>query len=131
MKKKTLIIISIIILIIVGGFIGVLTVYSNIQKNLNKLSKAEISNVDLSKVNDGTYTGKYSVFPVTAEVKVTVKDHKITDILLVEHKNGQGSAAEVLPNKVIETQSIKIDSISGATYSSKVILKAIENALSK
>jgi len=30
---------------------------------------------------------------------------------------------------VVEAQTLEVDAISGATYSSKVILKAIENAL--
>ncbi|GAI95081.1 unnamed protein product, partial [marine sediment metagenome] len=31
--------------------------------------------------------------------------------------------------KVVEAQTLQVDAVSGATYSSKVILKAIENAL--
>jgi uncharacterized protein with FMN-binding domain len=83
----------------------------------------------LSKTNDGVYSGSYKVFPVVAEVKVTVKNHKISNIELVKHENGKGSSAEILPGKVVEAQSLDVDIISGATYSSKVILKAIENAL--
>lgn len=30
---------------------------------------------------------------------------------------------------VVEAQSLQVDAVSGATYSSKVILKAIEDAL--
>ena len=48
---------------------------------------------------------------------------------MLEHKNGQGTPAEVIPEKVVETQTLEVDIVSGATYSSKVILKAIENAL--
>jgi uncharacterized protein with FMN-binding domain len=88
-----------------------------------------INEVDLSKIEDGVYTGSFGAIPVKAEVQVTVSDHKITDIKILKHDNGQGSAAEVLPDKVVEAQSLKVDLISGATYSSKVILKAIENAL--
>ncbi len=39
--------------------------------------------------------------------------------------------AEIITDKVIDTQSLQVDAISGATYSSKTILKAIENALKK
>jgi len=37
----------------------------------------------------------------------------------------------VIVDSVIENQSLDVDAISGATYSSKVILKAIENALAR
>ncbi|TYB94365.1 MAG: FMN-binding protein, partial [Kosmotoga sp.] len=53
------------------------------------------------------------------------------DIELIEHNHGRGEAAEVIPEKVVEAQSLKVDIITSATYSSKVILKAIENALLK
>lgn len=62
---------------------------------------------------------------------VTVRDHLIIDIELVEHETGKGQSAEIIPKKVIEQQSLKVDHVSGATYSSKVILKAIQDALLK
>ncbi len=93
------------------------------------LAQIEILGVDLAQVPDGTYAGSHSVFPVSVQVKVTVLDHKITDIELVKHQNGQGSAAEVLAEQVVTAQSLQVDVITGATASSKVILKAIDNAL--
>lgn len=127
-KKKVLLIIGIIIviMIIVGSLAG-----SYLEANLNKLADMKIADVDLSKIEDGTYIGTYKVFPVEAIVNVTVNNHIITKIDLVKHVTGQGQDAEVIPSKVIEIQSLKVDTISGATYSSKVILKAIENALKK
>ena len=80
-------------------------------------------------VEDGDYIGSYSVFTVSVEVEVTVKNHTIEEIELLKHKNAQGQGAEIIPEKVIEAQSLKVDSVSGATYSSKSILLAIENAL--
>jgi uncharacterized protein with FMN-binding domain len=60
---------------------------------------------------------------------VTINNHKITGIELVKHNHGQGAPAEVITGKVVEAQTLEVDIVSGATYSSKVILKAIENAL--
>ncbi len=51
-------------------------------------------------------------------------------IELLKHTHGQGGAAEAIPGKVIEAQTLQVDTISSATYSSKVILKAIEQACS-
>ncbi len=61
-------------------------------------------------------------------IEVTVKDHRITETKL-DHRHGQGEAAEVITDHVIEVQSLQVDTISGITSSSKVILKAIEKAL--
>ena len=51
---------------------------------------------------------------VAAEVAVTVKDHKIANIVLLSHKNGRGKPAEVIPEKVLKAQSLQVDTISGA-----------------
>lgn len=130
-KKRTALWIALgIVLFGVGlGIVGIRSMIGKMNAGLEELNHMTITNVDLSTVPDGTYTGSHEVFPVSAEVKVTVSGHKITGIQLIKHRNGQGKAAESIPGKVIEGQSLQIDVVSGATYSSKVILKAIEKAL--
>ena len=128
MKKRNKIMIAVFLVILVA-FIATAVIRTNLEKNLEKLAGITLVNVDLAMIEDGVYTGSYSSFPVAADVKVTVKNHRITGIDLVKHSNGQGAAAEVLPQKVVEAQSLSVDTVSGATYSSKVILKAIEAAL--
>jgi uncharacterized protein with FMN-binding domain len=100
-----------------------------LQSNLNKLVYEEIVEADIQNMEDGEYMGEYSSPPVNAKVQVQVKDGKITDILILEHGHGQGGPAEVIVQDVIDQQRIDVDSISGATYSSRVILKAVEDAL--
>lgn len=126
--KKFLAFIAAILVIAVAGFSISLKTINN---NLEELANSKISNINLSSSTDGVYTGSYEQFPVSAEVKVTIENQKIMKIDLIKHVTGQGGAAEVITEKVIETQRLDIDSISGATYSSKVILKAIENAMEK
>lgn len=110
--------------IIIGG--KYLMSVRNYQKQVNALN---IDNIDLSKISDGEYTGSCSVDFISVKVIVTVKKHKIENINLAEHKNGKGKPAEVITDKVVSSQSLQVDTVSGATNSSKVILKAIENAL--
>jgi uncharacterized protein with FMN-binding domain len=124
-KKALIILLVVVAVLAAGGFIA----YQIANSSLKNLSKVPVSDVDMSKIADGTYVGSYSSFPVVAEVSVTLKNHVITNIDLVKHQNGQGGGAERIPGQVIETQSLQIDAVSGATYSSKVILKAIEDAL--
>ena len=101
----------------------------SVQNYKKTFSNLKISDVDLSKISDGKYTGSCDALYVAAEVSVTIKDHKITDIILLNHKTERGKSAEVIPGNVIKAQSLQVDTISGATNSSKVILKSIENAL--
>ena len=129
MKRKRVVILAIVLAVLVAVALGLRGFLTNIESNLAKLTDMVPAQIDLNALEDGVYSGSYSVFPVSAKVSVTVKDHRIAAIELIEHKNGQGSSAEAIPGKVLKAQSLQVDSVSGATYSSKVILKAIENAL--
>lgn len=53
----------------------------------------------------------------------------LTGIDIIRHLNGLGSSAESIVDKIIEKQSLEVDAVSGATLSSKCILKAVENAV--
>ena len=123
--KRTFILLSIVIVLLIGGRL----LLSSIENKLNELSRMNTAMPDLNQVRDGVYQGDYSTFPVSAQVEVTVIDHVITDIRLIKHTNGQGESAETIIPEVLQAQSIKVDAITGATYSSKVILKAIELSL--
>ncbi len=124
--KKVLLIVGVVVLVI--GVAGTLFVMKT-QESLNQLVKQPISDVDLENVENGTYDGSYSAFPVSVTVKVTVEDHAITAIVITKHDNGQGKPAEAIVEEVIDHQSLEVDVMSGATYSSKVILLAIRDAL--
>lgn len=88
-----------------------------------------IGSVDLSSLSDGVYTGDFDALLVGSKTKVTMKNHRISDIELVEHKTELGAKAEKIIDTVLEKQTLAVDTVSGATNSSKVILKSIENAL--
>lgn len=88
-----------------------------------------IEEPDLSALADGVYHGSFDAILVAADVSVEVKDKKIKDIVINKHKTERGQKAEVITKEVLSAQSLKVDTISGATNSSKVILKAIDNAL--
>lgn len=125
--KKILLIsfLAILCFVIVGFF----KIKSESNKAINSI---QISNIDLLCVDDGSYIGDFSSGPCYAKVKVTVKNNEIQKISILEHRTGMGRKAESIVHEVIKKQSLENDDIiSGATVSSKVILKAIENALSK
>lgn len=127
-KAKKLVIAAISVIILCGG-IYFIKFMSDIKDYKEIVNGIVIDKVDLSKVEDGNYTGDFDAKAIAAEVKVMVKNHSIVDIKLVKHRNGKGKEAEVIPGKVVQAQSLQVDTVSGATNSSKVILKAIEKAL--
>ena len=131
MKKILLIVAVVVFIIALAGALVYNYMVSRVDADLQKLMAAEIQEIDLAKIANGTYSGSYQAFPIDVEVEVVVQDHKIIGIDLKKHTNGKGQAAEVLPQKVLEAQSLKVDMVSGATHSSKTILLAIQDALSK
>lgn len=128
MKKKRKVWMIIGSVVIVIAIIAVVLV-SSMQTAMKQLAAEEIPDVNLSEISDGVYEGSYSVFPVSVKVDVVVENNTIKSIDLIEHNNGKGSAAEAIPGIVVEAQSLEVDAVSGATCSSKAILKAINDAL--
>lgn len=101
-------------------------------RGLESGSKVVINDVNLASLSDGTYNGKYEAGRWSNEVKVNIKDHKITKVDVV--KDVTFSKPEVraeLLKEVIEKQNTNVDVVSGATVTSKAYLKSIENALKK
>jgi len=122
MKKVILIIAFVLFLILGGGYIA-------LQSMAEDPEDIIVKEVNVSNVSDGTYIGEYVTTMVSAEVKVNVADGEITNIKVIEHDCGTGYDAEVIIDDVVDAQSLQVDAISGATLSSKVILKAVEDAL--
>lgn len=120
-KKRFLILLAILAFLILCGFIAMNAVVGSANSTM-------INELDLKGVSDGVYTGEYSIGPVEASVEVTVKSQRIEDIQILKHMNGLGASAERIVKDVTASQSVKVDAVSGATVSSKCILKAIENA---
>ncbi len=121
-KKVILILFGIMLLLVIAGKIM-------IGNMVDKVRSTSVAMPDLSDISNGDYVGEYAILPVHVKVQVSVNDHKITDIAILRHDNGLGNAAESITTDVVGRQSLDVDAISGATVSSKCILKAIENAL--
>lgn len=83
-------------------------------------------------VSDGTYYGTGTGFAGKIKVAVTVKDKQITAIEIVENEaddNAFFSRAKGVIDKIISGQTLEVDVVSGATYSSNGIISAVKNAL--
>lgn len=127
-KNKRVILGIITVILLIGAVAGGKYVL-DLMYYKDTMAKVEIGDVDLSDIKDGTYVGSYDARIVSATVSVTVKDGKMTDIELLEHKYDRGGSAEGVVDDILIKQSLDVDVVSGATNSSKTIMKAVENAL--
>lgn len=85
----------------------------------------------ISAVEDGIYEGEAETALVKVTVLVTVADHQIRDIQLTRHENGRGAPAEAMLAEMVRQNTSEVDTVSGATMSSKTIRAAVRNALAK
>lgn len=81
---------------------------------------------------DGVYTGVGSGFRGNISVEVTVENGLIADITVISFNDDSQffnrASSSIIP-KIISTQSVEVDTVSGATFSSNGIIKAVANAL--
>ncbi|NLI97963.1 FMN-binding protein [bacterium] len=101
------------------------------RKEVQKTREMRIEDIDLSKIKDGVYQGSYSYVDAEFLVEVSVKDHRIEKIDIIEAFTGTPYAvkARAVVDTVVAHQSLNVDVITGATTTSKAYLKCIENAL--
>ena len=89
-----------------------------------------IHDVDLKAVPEGTHEGSFAYGGFTHVVRTTVEGGRIVKIDLVKNRtNEYAKKAEAVLPRVIEKQTPNVDAITGATMSSKALLKAVENSL--
>jgi uncharacterized protein with FMN-binding domain len=114
----------------IAGGIG----WSKLMKEHREAKSLPLNAVDFSKLNDGTYQGAYAggMYKWRAnDCQVTVSSGKVTDIQLAvsQDPGGKNTQHQALYDRVIQAQSLQVDTISGATLTSKAYLQAVENAL--
>ncbi len=123
---KIILFFVLVIIVISGGL------FYYMSRGLDSGSELPINNVNLSDLEDGTYTGTYQGGRWSNTVEVTIKDNKILDIKVTDDVMiSQSEVLDKILNRVIDRQRVDVDVISEATVTSKAYLKAIERALSK
>jgi len=120
--KKTLKWIGIVVL----PLIVIMMIFAFLGKD--EALNLQIKNVDLSKVADGNYVGKYENFRWSNTVEVTVAGHRITNIRPILIQSGRDQLFGELSKSIISKQMTAVDVVTGATASCKGYLKAVELA---
>jgi len=127
-SKKKIISVIILLFLLIGLICGAVYL-KNVADYKRAIGETTFDEIDIADVSDGIYIGEYDVNFIYAKVEVTVEEGEIVSINILEHRHERGKAAEKVIEKIIEEQKIDVDAVSGATNSSTVIKKAVENAL--
>lgn len=88
--------------------------------------------LDLSSIPDGAYPGTGKGLFGDISVSVEMKDGKIDSVKITAESETPDIAKPAfkgIPNAMVEQQKLDVDTISGATFTSKGIIEAVKNAL--
>ncbi len=107
----------------------------------NELKALTIGEADFTNLQDGIFVGEYTGtkgHTRDAAVRITITDGAVTGIQILKGAlDSSGNPSEMtngvtmadLLKKAVESKSLLVDAVSGATLTSKAHLKALENAL--
>jgi urocanate reductase len=87
-----------------------------------------------SAMTPGTYTGTAEGKNGNVSVDVTVTEDAITAVTVGDNHETAGladPAIETIPENIVKYQTLKMDMVSGATYTSVAILQAVSDAITQ
>ena len=98
------------------------------KKVTTEKTKAAKGSFDLE---DGVYKGTGTGYAGEITVSVQIKDKQIVSIDILSSSDDAAffTRAKVVIDKIIEGQTLDVDTVSGATFSSRGIISAVKNAL--
>lgn len=125
MKKvlKFVLIIIILMVLTAAGGIYYLT------HGMDDVKEMSLNGINLTRISDGTYYGSCESGRWANTLAIHVEGGRITKIdVSKDVRFVQEGVSNDLFEKVISKQDTRVDTVSGATITSKAYLKAIENA---
>jgi len=96
-----------------------------------KMDLLEYQAIESGQLKDGTYRGESLGYAEPIIIKLTVKAGMIVDIQLEHQEKIEQNATTIIPQRIIEMQSLKVDGITGATVTCQSIVEGTFRALKK
>ena len=119
--------------VFLGIYLAILAVFVGVYV-LTKAMNKPAPVVGTGSYTPGTYTGVGPGKNGDITVEVTVNENTIQSVKVVSHDETPGlsdGAIADIPAKIVATQSLGVDSVSGATVSSEGIVAAVADAVAK
>ena len=103
-------------------------VSKSIKEDTQEEEKKAVGSFELE---DGVYKGTGTGFAGDITVSVQIKDKQIVSIDIISSSDDEAffTRAKAVIDKIIEGQTLDVDTVSGATFSSRGIINAVKNAL--
>jgi len=118
------------VILVVAAGIG----WSFLSREHREAASLPLNAVNFDRLSDGNYHGVYAGGMYGwryNECDVVVANGKVTTIQMAASTDpgAQNTDNQMLYDRVIQAQSLQVDTISGATLTSKGYLQCVENAL--
>lgn len=140
-----LIIVALVVHVVeVGGIqiFNVLSQQSMVENNGDTLTNTEDNTNDEAATSnsfgtnvvlqDGTYEGSAMGYRDYITVRTTISDNQITNIEVIDINDDYkfyATPVRLIPSDIVDTQSLEVDTISRATFSSIGIINAVNQSL--
>ena len=96
---------------------------------MGAVRRMTVDAVDLSQVADGRYQGSFKKGRFSYAVQVEVKDHRIQAAASTGSAQAQNEVVKRILARIVEAQSVPVDTVSGASLTTKAVSKAVQSAL--
>jgi uncharacterized protein with FMN-binding domain len=104
------------------------------------LANVPVHDVDISTLQDGSYSGEYTLALAPGQyamnrhflVKATIASGRYAGIAIVEPTTLSNDPGFIgLMGRITSSDSLLVDTVSGATFSTRAMLKAVEAAVAQ
>lgn len=96
-----------------------------------KLDLLALWSLQTARLRDGVYTGKALGYANAQdlEVTLTIRDGKIADVQVKHQEKIELGATKIVPRRIVDTQRLDVDAVTGATVTSQAIVDGAFQAL--
>lgn len=101
----------------------------HISKIRAKMDLMRMDRLNLKQVADGIWQGKSLGYVDEITTAVTMRKGRIVDIQVRHRENIEQGATRIIPQRMVERQSLQVDAVTGATVTAQAIVEAVYRAL--
>ncbi len=97
----------------------------------SKLDLLTFRSLDTAALRDGQYQDQALGYAGDINVTVIIREGKIADIRLKHEEKIDQNACVLIPQRIIDAQSLQVDGVSGATVTKEAIVDGVYQCLKK
>ncbi len=104
-----------------------------VAKVKNKLNALAMKSLSTTRLPDGVFTGTSLGYSDKKDIEtaVTIQSGKIKEVNVKHEEKIELNATVIIPQRIVEKQSLQVDAVTGATVTSQAIIDGAFQALKK